>query len=75
MEARRADFQQLWELDSPETVEALRPTLGGLIGEILLAVAQDSVVYDQVPGLIFRINSAALPRIVFRALERAVDPP
>jgi hypothetical protein len=50
VEALGADFQQLWELVSPELLDAMRPMLGDVIDETVLGIAEDSAVYDQVLG-------------------------
>jgi hypothetical protein len=50
VEALGADFQQLWELVSPELLDAMRPMLGGVIDDIVSGIAEDSAVYDQVLG-------------------------
>jgi PucR C-terminal helix-turn-helix domain len=46
----RTNFQELAKMVPAETIEALRPSFGDLIEEIVRAIAEDSAVYDQVLG-------------------------
>jgi hypothetical protein len=68
-------FQQLAEMVPAETIEALRPSLGDLIDEIVRAVAQDSAVYDQVlgapAGLGIRLG---IEQAVLRFIDRLEHP-
>jgi PucR C-terminal helix-turn-helix domain len=50
MAAGGTSFRELAEMVPAEAIDALRPSLGGLIDEIVRAIAEDSAIYDQVLG-------------------------